>query len=127
MLHVKKNLRCFCAFLGKGFFKNTTNTFFLNPPIKNYTNNRLQIFDRATCLAVVGYCRCFCCSSLLSVLSRMWMRLYYRVMLLSELDAAGHTDALETPLLLSSDSVIADVELDQGPHIEDGVGKSGNP
>jgi hypothetical protein len=45
------------------------------------------------------------------------MRLYYRVMLLSELDAAGHTDALETPLLLSSDSIVADVELDQGLHI----------
>ena len=35
-------------------------------------------------------------------------------MLLSELDAAGHTDALETPLLLSSDSIVADVEFDQG-------------
>jgi hypothetical protein len=70
-------------------------------------------------IAVVGYCRCFCCSSLLSVLSVMWMRLYYRAMLLSELDTAGHTDALETPLLLSSDSIVADVELDQGPIILD--------
>jgi hypothetical protein len=35
--------------------------------------------------------------------------------LLSELDV--HTDALEIPLLLSSDVVIADVELDQRPHI----------
>jgi hypothetical protein len=71
-------------------------------------------------IAVVGYCRYFCCSSLLSVLSLMWMRLCYRMMLLSELDAldaAGHTDALETPLLLSSNLIIADVELGQGPHI----------
>ena len=35
--------------------------------------------------------------------------------LLSELDAAGHTYALETPLLLSSDVIVADVELDQRP------------
>jgi hypothetical protein len=38
-----------------------------------------------------------------------------RLVLLSELDAAGHTDALEIPLLLSSDVVAADVELDQRP------------
>jgi hypothetical protein len=35
--------------------------------------------------------------------------------LLSELDAAGHTDALEMPLLLSSDVIVADIELDQRP------------
>ena len=35
--------------------------------------------------------------------------------LLSELDAAGHTYALETPLLLSSDVIPADVELGQRP------------
>jgi hypothetical protein len=35
--------------------------------------------------------------------------------LLSELDAAGHTDALEIPLLLSSDVIAADDELDQRP------------
>jgi hypothetical protein len=40
-------------------------------------------------------------------------------MLLSELDAAGYTDALETLLLLSSDSIIADVELGQGPLVTD--------
>ena len=56
----------------------------------------------------------------------MSMRLYYRVVLLSELDAAGHTDALEMPLLPSSDVIVADVELDQRPHIGDGVGTGGN-
>jgi hypothetical protein len=35
--------------------------------------------------------------------------------LLSELDAAGQTYALETPLLLSSDVIPADVELGQRP------------
>jgi hypothetical protein len=38
-----------------------------------------------------------------------------RLVLLSELDAAGHTDALEILLLLSSDVVPADVEFDQRP------------
>ena len=37
------------------------------------------------------------------------------IVLLSEFDTAGHTDALEIPLLLSSDLVTADVELDQRP------------
>ena len=37
--------------------------------------------------------------------------------LLSELDAARHTYALETPLLLSSDVITADVELGQRPVI----------
>jgi hypothetical protein len=46
--------------------------------------------------------------------------------LLSELDAAGHADALEIPLLLGSNEVSADVELDQRPHIGDGVSKGGN-
>ena len=46
--------------------------------------------------------------------------------LLSELDAAGHTYALETPLLLSSDGITADVELGQCPHIGDGIGNSNN-
>jgi hypothetical protein len=49
-----------------------------------------------------------------------------RVVLLSELDAAGHTDALEILLLHSSDAVVADVKLDQRPHIGDGVSKGGN-
>jgi hypothetical protein len=40
-----------------------------------------------------------------------------RLVLFSELDAAGHTDALEIPLLLSSDAAAADVELDQRPVI----------
>jgi hypothetical protein len=44
--------------------------------------------------------------------------------LLSELDAAGHTDALEMLLLLSSDAIVADVELDQRPHIFDGISDS---
>ena len=35
--------------------------------------------------------------------------------LLSELDAAGHTYALETPLLLSSDVIPADVKPGQRP------------
>jgi hypothetical protein len=47
-----------------------------------------------------------------------------RLVLLSELDTAGHTDALEIPLLLSSDVVAADVELDQRPHISDGISNS---
>ena len=46
--------------------------------------------------------------------------------LLSELDAAGHADALEIPLLLSSDVVAADIELNQRPHILDGVANSNN-
>jgi hypothetical protein len=44
-----------------------------------------------------------------------------RLVLLSELDAAGQTDALEILLLLSSDVVAADVELDQRPFIGGGV------
>jgi hypothetical protein len=56
----------------------------------------------------------------------MLMRLCYCVVLLSELDAAGHADALETPLLLTSDLVVADVELDQGPIVADGIGKGSN-
>jgi hypothetical protein len=34
------------------------------------------------------------------------------LVLFDELDAAGHTDALEIPLLLSSDGVAANIELD---------------
>jgi hypothetical protein len=52
-------------------------------------------------IANVGYyrrCRLYCCSCLLN-----------------EFDAAGHTDALEIPLLLSSDAIVADVELNQRP------------
>jgi hypothetical protein len=41
-----------------------------------------------------------------------------RVVLPSELDAAGYTNALEIPLLLSSDVVTADVELDQRPLVQ---------
>jgi hypothetical protein len=36
-----------------------------------------------------------------------------------ELDAAGHTDALKFPLLLTSNVIAADVELDQRPVIPD--------
>jgi hypothetical protein len=73
---------------------------------------RIRVYD---CIpADVGYCRCFCCYSLLSVLPPMSMRLA-RFVLLSELDAAGNADALEIPLLLSSDAVVGDVELDQRP------------
>jgi hypothetical protein len=46
--------------------------------------------------------------------------------LLSELDAADHTDALEIPLLPSSDVIVADVELDQRPHIGDSTGNGDN-
>jgi hypothetical protein len=42
------------------------------------------------------------------------------LLLHSEIDAAGHRHALEAPLLLSSDVIIADVELDQRPIV--GVG-----
>ena len=49
-----------------------------------------------------------------------------RLVLLSEFDIAGHTDTLEIPLLLSSDVVTADVELDQRPHILDNVGNRDN-
>jgi hypothetical protein len=41
-----------------------------------------------------------------------------RLVLLSEFDVAGHTDALEILLLLSSDAVAADVKLDQRPIVE---------
>jgi hypothetical protein len=51
--------------------------------------------------------------SLLALLSLMSMHLVR--CLLSELDAAGHTDALEIPLLLTSDVIAADIELDQCP------------
>jgi hypothetical protein len=51
--------------------------------------------------------------SLLSLLSLMSMR-FVRC-LLGKLDAAGHTDALEFPLLLTSSVISADVELDQRP------------
>jgi hypothetical protein len=44
----------------------------------------------------------------------------------SEVDAAGQANALETPLLLSSDGIVADVELDQRPVIPDGISKGGN-
>jgi hypothetical protein len=57
----------------------------------------------------------------LSLLSLMSVRLV--CCLRRELDFAGHADALEIPLLLSSDAIVADVELGQGPHIGDGVGK----
>jgi hypothetical protein len=39
--------------------------------------------------------------------------------IISEIDATGHADALETPLLLSSDVIAADVELDQRPLVTD--------
>jgi hypothetical protein len=42
--------------------------------------------------------------------------------LLSELDAAGRTYALETQLLLSSDVITADVELGQCPLVDRGIG-----
>jgi hypothetical protein len=60
--------------------------------------------------------------SLLSLLSLMSMR-FVRC-LLGELDAAGHTDALEFPLLLTSNVIAADVKLDQRPHIFDGISDS---
>jgi hypothetical protein len=42
------------------------------------------------------------------------------LLLHSEIDAAGHANALETPLLLSSDVIAADVEFDQRPVIRMG-------
>ena len=65
-------------------------------------------------IADVGYCRCFCYYSPLSVLSMVSV-------LLSELDAAGHTDTLEILLLLSSDAIAADIELVQRPIVGGGV------
>ena len=38
-----------------------------------------------------------------------------------EIDAAGQANALETPLLLSSDAITADVELGQRPIVGGGV------
>jgi hypothetical protein len=46
------------------------------------------------------------------------------LLLHSEMDAAGHANALETSLLLSSDVIVADVELDQRPVVADGIGNS---
>ena len=46
--------------------------------------------------------------------------------LLSELDTAGHTYALETPLLLSSDVIPADVELGQRGIVLAGYPSSNN-
>jgi hypothetical protein len=54
-----------------------------------------------------------CLLLLLSLLSLMPMLLVR--CLHSEIDAAGHANVLETPLLLSSDLIAADVELDQRP------------
>jgi hypothetical protein len=48
------------------------------------------------------------------------------LVLLSELDAAGHTDAPEILLLHSSDVVAADVKLGQRPHAGDGISKGNN-
>jgi hypothetical protein len=62
--------------------------------------------------------------SLLSLLPLALMRLVR--CLLGELDAAGHTYALESPLLLTSDVIAADVELDQRLHIGDSIGNSKN-
>jgi hypothetical protein len=74
-------------------------------------------------IADVGYCRCFryysCCR--LPLMSTRFVRC-----LLSELDAAGHADALEIPFLRSSDVIGADINLDQCPHILDGTGNSNN-
>jgi hypothetical protein len=39
--------------------------------------------------------------------------------LLSKLDAAGNADALEIPLLLSSNTVAADIKLGQRPIVGD--------
>jgi hypothetical protein len=66
-------------------------------------------------------CCCFCCCRyyLLSLMSMRLVRC-----LLSELNAAGHTYVLEMPLLLSSDGIVADVELGQRPHIPDGISDS---
>jgi hypothetical protein len=66
--------------------------------------------------ADVGYdrrCQPLPLVSLLSLLSLMSMRLV--CCLVSEFDTAGLADALENPLLLSSDGIVADVELDQRP------------
>jgi hypothetical protein len=49
-----------------------------------------------------------------------------RCRLLSELDAAGHADALQIPLLLSSNAIAADIKLDQRPHIGDDISKGDN-
>jgi hypothetical protein len=49
-----------------------------------------------------------------------------RLVLLSEFDTAGPTDALEISLLLSSDVVAADGELGQRPIAADGISEGGN-
>jgi hypothetical protein len=64
-------------------------------------------------IADVGYyCRrCLLLSlSLLSLMPLLLVRCLH-----SEIDAAGQANALETPVLLSSDGIVADVELDQRP------------
>jgi hypothetical protein len=76
-------------------------------------------------IADVDYCRrcrllpLFLLLPLLSPLPLMSMRLM--PCLHSELDTAGQADALEIPPLLSSDVIPADIELDQRPHIGDGI------
>jgi hypothetical protein len=81
-------------------------------------------------IADVGYyrrCR-LCCRrcrllslSLLSLMPLLFVRCLH-----SEIDAAGQANALEAPFLLSSDGIVADVELNQRPHIGDGIGKGDN-
>ena len=43
------------------------------------------------------------------------------LLLRSEIDAAGHANALETPLLLRSDVIAADIELVQRPIVGGGI------
>jgi hypothetical protein len=68
-------------------------------------------------IAAIGSCRCFLFFLLLAIIGVIAAPRAHLVLPLSELDAAGQTDALEIPLLLSSDVVAADAELGQRPHI----------
>jgi hypothetical protein len=54
--------------------------------------------------------------SLLSLMPVLLMRCLH-----SEVDAAGHANALETPLLLRSDVIAADIELVQRPIVGGGI------
>jgi hypothetical protein len=80
----------------------------------------LLLISAVHIIADVGYYRrcwllpLFPLFPLLSLLSLMPIIALVR-RLLSEFDAAGHADALEIILLLSSDVIAADVELDQRP------------
>jgi hypothetical protein len=93
----------------------------LAPPPPSERGGDLSLLSASEWMLAVyiiagGYyrrCRLLPLLPLLSLLSPMPMRLVR--CLLGELDTAGHTDALEFPLVFTSDDIAADVELDQRP------------